>query len=409
MERNQLFLLKTLKKFLQSKPKEKEMKQYNGDRVKFARIYNGLTVDDLASKLNISAQAESQYEMGKITPQFDKLLGLSKVLNFPVDFFLKKDNISINAGSSYFRSLMKTHKKYRTEQKTKIQLLAKLYSILSEYIEFPELNIPENIESYDSPEEAASFLRQFWNLGEKPIPNLLRLLESKGIIVTSFETSTNDIDAFSQYFNINGKNVYFIAYSNNKESAARINFDLAHELGHIILHNWNEDTEDISRETFKEKENQANEFAAAFLLPENAFRNDVHYFSKELQNYIELKKKWRVSIAAMIHRACALGIISMNQYQYLIRVMSKKGFRVQEPLDNILEIPYPHLLKDAVELLITNNVFSKKELLEEFSNCGFPMEPKEIEKLFVLDKGYLSNIEDNNDYSPLILKMYSKD
>ena len=76
------------------------MKQYNGDRVKFARIYNGLTVDELASKLNISAQAESQYEMGKITPQFDKLLGLSKVLNFPIDFFLKKDNISINTGSS---------------------------------------------------------------------------------------------------------------------------------------------------------------------------------------------------------------------------------------------------------------------------------------------------------------------
>lgn len=385
------------------------MKQYNGERVKFARLYNGLTVDELAGKINISAQAESQYELGKITPQFDKLIALSEVLNFPIDFFLQQDNISMDTGSSYFRSLMKTPKKYRTEQKAKIQLLAKLYSIMNEYIEFPCLNIPKDIESYDSPEEAALYLRQFWNLGEKPIPNLLRLLESKGIIVSSFETSTNDIDAFSQFFNINGKDVYFIAYSNNKESAARINFDLAHELGHIIIHNWNEDTEDISREVFKEKEKQANEFAAAFLLPENTFKNDVHYFSTELSNYIELKKKWRVSIGAMIHRSCELGIISMNQYQYLIRIMNKKGFREQEPLDKILEIPYPHLLKDAVDLLITNNVFSKKELLDEFANCGFSMEPKEIEKLFVLEKGYLSDIGDNNDYSPLILKIQNRE
>lgn len=380
------------------------MKKYNGDRVKFARIYNGLTVDELAGKLNISAQAESQYEMGKITPQFDKLIALSQVLNFPIDFFLQEDNISLDTGSSYFRSLMKTPKKYRSEQKAKIQLLAKLYSILNEYVEFPSLSIPNDIEFYDSPTEAALYLREFWKLGEKPIPNLLQLLESKGIIVSSFHTSTTDIDAFSQYFNIDGKSVYFIAYSNNKESAARINFDLAHELGHIILHNWNEDTEDISREVFKEKEKQANEFAAAFLLPEKAFRNDIHSFATELSNYVELKKKWRVSISAMIHRACELGVISMNQYQYLIRIMSKKGFREQEPLDSILEIPYPHMLKEAVELLITNNVFTKKEFLDEFSNYGFSMEPEEIEKLFVLDKGYLSDIGDETNILPLVLK-----
>lgn len=380
------------------------MKKFNGEKLKFARLYNGFTVEELAKKLGISAQAESLYEMGKVIPPFNKLLVLSKELNFPVSFFLSEDCILLKSGASYFRSLMKTPKKYRTEQKLKVELLARLYAILSEYVEFPRLNIPTDLKEFISPEEAAMYLRSFWKLGEKPIPNLLRLLESQGIIVLSFDTKTQDIDAFSQYFSINNKSTFFVAYSNNKNSAARINFDLAHELGHILLHNWTDDTENCSREEFKQKEKEANQFASAFLLPQNSFIKEVSYFSHNLDHYIELKKKWRVSIAAMIYRACDLNIISMSQYQYLIRMMNKKGMRYNEPLDNILEIPYPRLLRDSVELLVVNDVFTKQELIEEFANFGLAMEPRELEKLFLLENGFFTENEKYNDSSPLVLK-----
>lgn len=380
------------------------MNKFNGSRVKFARLYNGLTVDELAKRLEISPQAESQYEMDKITPQFDKLVSLSQVLNFPIDFFFQNDSITMEIGASYFRSLMKTPKKYRTEQKTKVQLFAKLFSVISEYVDFPELDLPTDIETYDSPEEAAQYIRYYWKLGDKPIQNVIKLLEAKGIIVTTFDTNTPDIDAFSQFFRLNGKKQFFIAYSNNKESAARINFDLAHELGHILLHTWNEDLEDSSRDEFKQKEKEANEFAAAFLLPTESFIKDVRFFPTEISHYTELKKKWRVSIGAMIHRACELGIISMNQYQYMIRTMSAKGMRTSEPLDNILEIPYPRLMKDALELLIENDVFTKQELLEEFSTLGLSMEKSELEKLFSLKKGFFDE-EEKNDFSPIVLKI----
>lgn len=380
------------------------MNKFNGSRVKFARLYNGLTVDELAKRLEISPQAESQYEMDKITPQFDKLVSLSQVLNFPIEFFFQNDSIAMEIGSSYFRSLMKTPKKYRTEQKTKVQLFAKLFSVISEYVDFPKLDLPTDIETYDSPEEAAQYIRYYWKLGDKPIQNVIKLLEAKGIIVTTFDTNTPDIDAFSQFFRLNGEKQFFIAYSNNKESAARINFDLAHELGHILLHTWNEDLEDCSREEFKQKEKEANEFAAAFLLPKESFIKDVRFFPTEISHYIELKKKWRVSIGAMIHRSCELGIISMNQYQYMIRTMSAKGMRTSEPLDNILEIPYPRLMKDALELLIENDYFTKQELLEEFSTLGLPMEKSELEKLFALKKGFFDEKE-KDDFSPIVLKI----
>ena len=139
-------------------------------------------------------------------------------------------------------------------------------------------------------------------------------------------------------------------------------------------------------------------------MPQNSFIKEVSYFSHNLDHYIELKKKWRVSIAAMIYRACDLNIISMSQYQYLIRMMNKKGMRYNEPLDNILEIPYPRLLRDSVELLVVNDVFTKQELIEEFANFGLAMEPRELEKLFLLENGFFTENEKYNDSSPLVLK-----
>ena len=252
------------------------MKSFNGNRLKTARQYRGLTVEELSQKINVSKQAVSQYETGKIEDvPFQKILLISEILNFPYRYFVQEDIPNIQTGATYFRSLMKTSKRYRLAQEIKMEHIAIIYSFLNEYVTFPQLNLPSWIGEITSPADAAKELRNFWGLGNKPIENVLRTVEQNGIIVTSFATDTDDIDAFSQYIDMNGSEVYIIALSSNKESAARINFDIAHELGHIILHEWSEDEEVLSREEFKLKEKEANEFAAAFLLPEQSFAQDV--------------------------------------------------------------------------------------------------------------------------------------
>ena len=60
------------------------------------------------------------------------------------------------------------------------------------------------------------------------------------------------------------------------------------------------DIEDVSKEEFKRKEREANDFAAAFLLPEETFRRDAERGPQTITYYKQLKKKWKVSIAAMI-------------------------------------------------------------------------------------------------------------
>lgn len=211
------------------------------------------------------------------------------------------------------------------------------------------------------------------------------LVEQNGLLVTSFETTTGIIDAFSQLLTIDGNDKYLIGYSKNKSTAARIHFDIAHELGHILMHEWSEDLESLSKEEFKAKENEAHAFASAFLLPAESFKSDIGNYADNLTYYIELKKKWKVSISAMIRRSYTLKLISYDTYQCLMRTMQKKGIKKKEPLDDILYTAKPSLLKTSVSMLLEHDVLSAREFLDELSfDYSLSLEHYEIEKLLDL-------------------------
>ena len=363
--------------------------RFNGERLKKARIYRGLTVADLAKQAGCQRQTLSMYELARSQPTDKSIVDrLSKILNFPVNYFYEHSSANIS-GTVYFRSLLTTNKKYRNEQIVKMDFLSQIYSMLQEYIEFPTYQVLKLADEC-SPENAASLLRDAWGLGQGPINNLVSVVEQHGIIVTTFSTNTDDVDAFSQYVETADTATFLIAYSNNKTSAARIHFDIAHELGHICLHEWSEDIEELTKEEFKRKENEANEFAAAFLLPEKTFRKDAESGPQTLMFYKQLKRKWKVSIAAMIRRSERLGIISKEEYQALIRTMQRRGLRKEEPLDDVLITASPALLKISVMMLLQENVFTPSEFMKELSKAyGLSINAEEVEYLLDLPKGTL--------------------
>lgn len=379
------------------------MNFFNEERLKKARQYRGWTVEELADRIGITKQAISQYETGKIIPPIDKILLFSQILNFPYKYFLQKDSNDLKIGTTYFRSLQRTHKKHRVEQIVRMEHISRLYSMIAHYVKFPSLDLPNDYH-FDNPEQAAHILREYWKLGNAPIDNLISIVEMHGIVVTTFPTSTDDIDAFSQFFRLGNMDIYVIGISSNKKSVARIHFDIAHELGHILLHDWSEDIESLSRLQFNEREKEANRFAAALLLPSDSFYKDIHgEYTTSLDYYKILKKKWKVSIAAMLYRAHKLNIISDNQYQYLMRSMQKRGWRKTEPLDNHLVTAPPSLFREAIALLLDNKIFSPKEVVEYFESTGLSMYPKELEILLNLEKDILEE-PDNGIFKIVTLK-----
>lgn len=365
-------------------------RQFNGERLKKARIYRGLTVADLAERVGCQRQTLSMYEISKSQPM-DKMTvaNIARVLDFPLNFFYEQNPQSVSH-TVYFRSLLTTNKKYRNEQCIKMEFLSQIYNLLQDYINFPSFTSIDCCQHL-SPEEAAMQLREEWDLGLGPIDNLVSIVEQHGILVTTFNTSTDDVDAFSQLVESNDGDTFLIAYSSNKTSAARIHFDIAHELGHICLHEWCENIEDISKEDFRKKEIEAHEFAAAFLLPAETFKKDALAGPQTITYYKQLKRKWKVSIAAMIRRAHKLGVISAEEYQNLIRIMQRRGQRKEEPLDDILITASPSLLKTSVMMLLQEEVFTPKEFMQELSNnYELSINAQEVEYLLDLPSGTLA-------------------
>ncbi len=383
-------------------------KKFNGQRLRQARLYNGLSINDLAEILGVTKQAISQYETQNVTPEFEKMRIITEKLNFPSSYFFQEDIYEVNAKTTYFRALLSTNKNTRLQQQIKLKHLAIIYQVLNKYLEFPALNIPKieykNELDFD---QIALDLRAYWELGEKPIDNISHLLEKNGIIVASYPVNQDNIDAYSQKIKVEDQDRYIIVLSNDKNSAVRSNFDAAHELGHILLHNWNIDLEELPREDFKQQEREANYFAAAFLLPKNAFLHDVSLYPRDLKYYIELKKKWKVSISAMLIRANRLGVITDNQYQYLMKQMTINNWRKQEPLDNVLIKQEPILLNKSIEMLMQHNIFNAKEFMEELTENKLSMKPEQVEILLNLDKGTLF-IEEEKESIASIIKIKDK-
>ena len=371
-------------------------KKFYGERLRSARMYRGLTLTELAKRTEISKQSISLYENDNNTPDYMKVRLLASELNFPYDYFFQKDSYAAKTETTYFRSLASATKKDRIAQSIKLEYVAKMYEILLEFISFPEMNLPsvdfvgcddvfecENEDAIQEIEDIAAQVRKYWDIGTGPIKDLQYLLEKNGIIVTGFDTNEDKIDAFSQRTIVAGNDIYFIAVALGNRSEGRIRFDMAHELGHILLHPWSEDLEAITKDEFKVRERQANMFASAFLLPRDSFGKDIASYPTDLKYYQFLKNKWKVSIQAMIYRTHQGGIMSDNQYQYLMRQVSKNGWRIKEPGD----VPYSlneNIFQGAIDLLIEQNVLTAKEILDLFKKNGVTLYPEDMEELLHL-------------------------
>ena len=113
-----------------------EQRKFNGDRLRRARIYNGISLTDLATKADIKKQSISLYENGKNIPDYEKVRILSKILGFPYDYFFQNDKINTCTETTYFRSQATATKKDRTAQRVKLEFVAQMYETRWNYIDF---------------------------------------------------------------------------------------------------------------------------------------------------------------------------------------------------------------------------------------------------------------------------------
>ena len=356
-------------------------------RIRQARISRGYTMSELAELIDISKQAISQFELGKNDPGKATLFAISRVLNYPISFFYKEYPGVENSDSPvFFRSKRTTSMKVKNAAREKIELFREIHDFLAKYIEFPELNLPKisypeaNFELDENLiEKYAKELRACWGLGNGPVVNLTNIAQKNGIMISQMPLGVSKIDAFSVWYD----GIPYIFLSADKLSNARIRFDIAHELGHLIMHSDIYSEDDFEKGVIKDRlEHEADRFAAAFLLPPDTFTKDVR--SSSLMDYVPLKQKWLVSLGTMIYRISDLELLSDNQVKYLKDQMTSHMFWRNEPLDKEIPIEKPFACKQAVELLIDNHIINKLQFIDDIG-----ISADEIEAYCFLEPGTL--------------------
>jgi Zn-dependent peptidase ImmA (M78 family)/DNA-binding XRE family transcriptional regulator len=293
---------------------------FDSSRLKLARQRLGWTLTQLSSESGVSVRSLSNYENSKgQEPSTETVEKLARALMLPASFLTREPVDVLRVEAVSFRKLSRTSAAKRDAVLASATIALDFFSFVEETLTLPTPDLP-TYDKYEA-EQAAELLRRRWNLGDKPISNMLHLLESKGVRVVGLSHDLAEIDAFS--FARDGVPVVVL---NTFKSGERQRFDLAHELGHLILH----DEREMTPADSKDREAEANRFAAAFLMPRSGIlAQDMRGAS--INRVLRARAAWKVSAMAMTHRLRDLGLMGDWQYRSMCIALSDAGYRSGEP------------------------------------------------------------------------------
>jgi Zn-dependent peptidase ImmA (M78 family)/DNA-binding XRE family transcriptional regulator len=303
----------------------------NPNRIQTSREARGLSKADLALRIGVSSQQVTNYERGADQPKPERLALIAAELNFPKSYFYGSDLVELPPEAITFRSRRSLTQTLRRQAIARSKHATCLISpAFRARFRLPEHHLPDL--SGESPEDAARMMREIWNLGEAPIDNVVHLLEANGIEFYWLSIDSPCVDALSYWHNQRP----FIFLNSFKHAGERGRFDAAHELGHLILHRHEDDMQS------KKVEQEADDFASAFLLPRAQFTLEAPR-STLVSDYLRLKPRWKTSIAAMVRRSYDLGLISRYAYENSFKLISARGWRTSEPAELSRERSAVHL------------------------------------------------------------------
>lgn len=363
---------------------------FNMGRFDLARQRRGLTKRELAHRLEVTDRTVSNWYNNQQVDE-KNLEKAAEILDFPINFFYGREVEKIQVESVSFRALTKMTARKRDMAISQTILAEMISDWIDQNFDLPLPNVPDLHElrsdfstatigsldetdendvryylEYSYPEACADTVRKAWGLGEQPIPNLIALLESKGIRVFSLTDEAQDVDACCRW--TSGRPFIFL---NTSRTAERCRFDLAHELGHLVMHKHG-----IIEGIHVEQE--ANAFASAFLMPRRSLLADPLRIPS-LKSILSKKAIWQVSAAALTYRYNKLGIITDWNTTSIYKQLAQRG-RNNEPN------PLPHessLLLDKVFQALAQENFDFSKMtndlcinLVEVNNLTFNLASK---------------------------------
>jgi Zn-dependent peptidase ImmA (M78 family)/DNA-binding XRE family transcriptional regulator len=330
----------------------------NPSRLSLARRRRGFSKTDLAAAIGVTADTVRRYELGTPIP-LEKIGLIAKTLNFPEEFFFGPDVDEPRRDNASFRGMASKSGKVMDAALASGAFAYLLDDWISKSYDRPEPHLLDL--QGETPETAAMLVRQHWGLGEKPIKNMVQLLEVNGVRVFSLAESNKEVDAFSLW-----RDGIPYVFLNRFKSAERSRFDAAHELAHLCLHRHGGAS---STKLNSEIEKEANQFASSFLMPMGDVKAVCGSHLYGVDSLIDYKRRWGVSVAALNYRLSDLGLIGHGKATSNYVELSRRGWLKSEPFGLARE--QSTILQDIVDDLLKSGI-TKTKIADEL--CVAPVE-----------------------------------
>ncbi|GFG83339.1 hypothetical protein MALGJ_00150 [Mycolicibacter algericus] len=273
----------------------------------------GLTKVELAQRLAVTPRTITKYETNG-APAI-AAADIAAAVEFPVSYFQRDSAPTLCANEVRFRSARRATARQRDSAVAAGVAGVEIDHWISQRFDRPQLDLP----TFDGlgPRTAASTLRAMWGLGTRPLPNLVQLAESRGVRVYTLPPFADVVDAYSIWRD----DVPYVFLARRK-TPEHIRFDVAHEIGHLVLHS--------NEPERQRRKSEADAFASEFLMPEDSLDEYVR-FNATVPELLQIREYFKVSAMALTYAAHRAGRMSDWTYRQACITLSQNGFRSSEP------------------------------------------------------------------------------
>jgi len=343
--------------------------EFSPDKLRLARCAAGRSLAEIGELLGVTRQYAHKLEINSV-PNQNQLRQLCDILNVKESFFYSPRKSGVELDQCHFRSVRTSTQTLKKTIAAQVEMFELLADELDKEVAFPAVSfhaIEEPVTGAGKIELVAERFRREQGIGLGPLSSVTKLAEKIGVLVVNLAEADDRVDAFSLF-----NKRPLIVRNTSKVSPGRQRFDLAHELGHLVMHQGIETGCHVTEE-------QANQFASALLMPRASFAAEFPTMRGKYLNWPalkELKLRWRVSFKALIYRARALDLLTTDQAKSGFTYLARKGFTKQEEFDELIPMESPLLVQRAIDLLdfaTWNKVLTRAGLTNEM-----------VEKIFML-------------------------
>ncbi len=314
-----------------------------GARLLSARKAAGISTRSLARELQnrgleISHATIANYERGTTLPPLGTVAVIAEIYGLAVNWFLQGDSVLTNVS---YRALKRVGAREKRQFEGVAQRWLDGYRRLETHLgqclrnELGDFTVKEG----DSGKKTADRLRERLSLADQPVPSTIDVLHRFGVRVLALDALPG-IDGLAARLDQEQVVVLSSQLSND-----RIRLDATHELGHHLYSRCG--SNNIA--TGKQSEELAFEFGSHFLMPVSQLKAAFEGYS--MLRLIDYKRRYGISLAAMIYRARKEKILPERLYTMLWREFGRRGWRKAEPGDVVADRPtrFEQMLEGAIQ------------------------------------------------------------